>query len=54
MMKQLQQDNPMHTMDDGQIPLGLHISITSLHDIDTTKELATVCFGELAGTPPHL
>ena len=31
-------------IDDGQVPLGLHISVTSLHDIDTTKETATVCF----------
>ena len=29
-------------IDDGQVPLGLHISVTSLHDIDTTKETATV------------
>lgn len=35
-------ENPMHEIE--RVPLGLHISVTSVHDIDTAKELATVCF----------
>ena len=57
-------DNPMLQLppsataadvDDGQVPLGLHISAMSLHDIDTTKETATVClaFGSFRRGPLH-
>ena len=37
--------------DDGQVPIGLHITVTSIHDIDTTKELATVCDDHPAHCP---